>query len=329
MERLPLYQIAIRRLEMSISDYAIRFILPSFVAGLLISIILYFSLNSLFIGASGIILLLMFPLISTIAASCWPLIQTMRDAVLIEKEMHMFITRMGILSLGEVSAQSMFDILRQMSDYGALAKEVQSIEVLVEKWHTSLPEASRIIGRQSPSPIWGDFLDRMAFSVEAGQPIDAFMKSEQKTFSKEFDTLYDTRLESVDMLKEIYISLTTTGIFGLVVAGIHLVLFVTDDYGSSGFGTLIRIRWVILAALLFVTMQISMLVAFRAVVPDDPIFGRHDLDTNYRIKMRQTWLASGIILIPLLVSTLMVVFIYTAALKDSWDLYGLILVALI
>ena len=76
---------------------------------------------------------------------------------------------MGILSIGEVNAQSMFDILRQMSDYGALANEVKSIEVLVEKWHTSLPEAS-IIGRQSPLPIWGDFLDRMAFSVEAGQP---------------------------------------------------------------------------------------------------------------------------------------------------------------
>ena len=140
---------------------------------------------------------------------------------------------MGILSIGEVTSQSMFDILRQMSDYGALAKEVKSIETLVDKWHTSLPEASRIIGRQSPSPIWGDFLDRMAFSVEAGQPIDEFMKAEQTTFAKEFDTLYDTRLESIDMLKEIYISLTTTGIFGLVVAGIHLVLFVTDDVGST------------------------------------------------------------------------------------------------
>ncbi len=329
MERLPLYQIAIRRMEMSLSDYSIRFILPSFVAGLLISLFLYFSLNTLFIGASGIILLIIFPLLSTIAATCWPLIQTMRDAVLIEKEMHMFITRMGILSLGEVNAQSMFDILRQMSDYGALAKEVQSIEILVEKWHTSLPEASRIIGRQSPSPIWGDFLDRMAFSVEAGQPIEGFMKSEQKTFSKEFDTLYDTRLESVDMLKEIYISLTTTGIFGLVVAGIHLVLFVTDDYGSSVFGTLIRIRWVLLAAFLFITMQISMLVAFRAIVPDDPVFGRHEFDTSYRIKMRQTWLAASIMLIPIIVSSFMVVFIYTGALKDSWDEYGLVLVALL
>ena len=37
----------------------------------------------------------------------------------------MFITRMGILSLGEVGAKSIFDILKQMSDYGELAAEVK------------------------------------------------------------------------------------------------------------------------------------------------------------------------------------------------------------
>ena len=329
MERLPLYQIAIRRMEISPPDYLLRYVLPAFVIGLIVSIILFFSLGSLFIGASGIALLIFFPLLTTISAISWPLIQTLREAVLIEKEMHMFITRMGILSLGEVSAQSMFDILRQMSDYGALANEVKSIETLVDKWHTSLPEASRIIGRQSPSPIWGDFLDRMAFSVEAGQPIDSFMKSEQKTFAKEFDTLYDTRLESIDMLKEIYISLTTTGIFALVVSGIHLVLFITDGFGSTPFDILVRIRWVLLASLMFMMMQVAMLVTFRALVPDDPIFGRHEFDTTFRVKMRQTWFASSGMFLPILVTTLAVIFLYTGALTDSWDRYGLPLIAIL
>ncbi len=329
MERLPLFQIAIRRMEVSPSQYLLRFVLPSFCVGLLISVILFVFLSSMFIGVSGIILLLLFPLLSTIAAIFWPIIQTMREAVLIEKEMHMFITRMGILSLGEVSAQSMFDILRQMSDYGALANEVKAIETLVDKWHTSLPEASRIIGRQSPSPIWGDFLDRMAFSVEAGQPIESFMRSEQKTFAKEFDTLYDTRLESIDMLKEIYISLTTTGIFALVVSGIHLVLFITEGFGSTPFDLLLRIRWVLLASLLFIIMQVAMLVTFRALVPDDPIFGRHEFDTNFRVRMRQTWLASSGMFLPILVATIAVIFMYSGILTDSWDKYGLPLIALL
>jgi archaellum biogenesis protein FlaJ (TadC family) len=64
---------------------------------------------------------------------------------------------MGILSLGEVGAKSIFGILKQMSDYGELAAEVKRIETLVDKWHTSLPEAARIVAHQSPSPMWTDY----------------------------------------------------------------------------------------------------------------------------------------------------------------------------
>jgi flagellar protein FlaJ len=329
MKRLPLYKIAIKRLEMPISTYLLTYVLPAGMTGLLLSLFLFFTLGSMFVGASGIFLLVMFPTLALTATLVWPLIQAARHAVLIEKEMHMFITRMGILSIGEVNAQSMFDILRQMGDYGALAEEVKSIETLVEKWHTSLPEAARIIGRQSASPIWGDFLDRMAFSVEAGQPIDEFMKAEQKTFAKEFDTLYDTRLESIDMLKEIYISLTTTGIFAIVVSGIHLVLFVTDDYGSSIIGIMTRIRWVLLAAVVFVSIQVAMLAAFRAIVPDDPIFGRHDFDTEYISTLRQMWVAAGSAALPILISAIAVIVLYFETISKSWDQYGLVLAALI
>ena len=81
------------------------------------------------------------------------ILEVNRSAIKIEKEMHMFITRMGILSLGEVGADTIFDILRQMKDYGELAQEVKRIETLVDKWHTSLPEAARIVAQQSPSPF--------------------------------------------------------------------------------------------------------------------------------------------------------------------------------
>ncbi|MED5375405.1 MAG: type II secretion system F family protein, partial [Candidatus Thermoplasmatota archaeon] len=178
MERLPTWQIAIRRLGMPLSEYALKVVLPATVIGLLVGAFIFIIASGLFTGASGLLLALIFPLLTGGASAVWPLIQTQRQAISIEREMHMFITRMGILSLGDAGAQSMFDILKQMGDYGALAEEVQSIETLVDRWHTNLPEAARIVGRQSPSPIWGDFLDRMAFSVEAGQPLEEFMRSE-------------------------------------------------------------------------------------------------------------------------------------------------------
>ena len=330
MERLPTWQIAIRRLGMPITSYVIKVVLPATVFGLLLGAVIFFFASSLFTGASGLLLALIFPLLSGGVAAAWPLIQTQRVAIAIEREMHMFITRMGILSLGDAGAQSMFDILKQMGDYGALADEVQAIETLVERWHTNLPEAARIVGRQSPSPIWGDFLDRMAFSVEAGQPLEEFMRSEQDTFQEEFNTLYDTRLEAVDTLREIYISITTTGMFLLVVAGIHLVLFMTGSLDDDPWTVLVRIRWILLAALIYSLLQVFGLIFFIVLIPDDDLFARNDVATPYTIRMRRTWAMAAMIGLGIILSIFTAGFVvdYTF-IAENWDRYGLLSIAIV
>ena len=330
MERLPTWQIAIRRLGMPIGEYALKVVLPASIIGLLVGAIIFYISSGLFTGASGLILALLFPLLTGGAAAVWPLIQTQRLAIAIEREMHMFITRMGILSLGDAGAQSMFDILKQMGDYGALADEVQAIETLVDRWHTNLPEAARIVGRQSPSPIWGDFLDRMAFSVEAGQPLEDFMRSEQDTFQEEFNTLYDTRLEAVDTLREIYISLTTTGMFLLVVSGIHLVLFMTGTLEDDPWTVMVRIRWILLAALIYTLLQLFGLISFMVLIPDDDLFSRNDMATNYKIKMRRAWVLATIIGVSIILITLFSsILVDFTFILDNWDRYGLLAVAVI
>ena len=242
--------------------------------------------------------------------------------------MHMFITRMGILSLGEVGAQSMFDILKQMRDYGELASEVKRIETLVDKWHTALPEAARIVAQQSPSPLWTDFLDRMAFSIEAGQPIDEFMRSEQETVAEQYSTLYDTRLESVDTMQEIYVSMVTAGLFGLVISGIHLVLFEVGSASDTPIEVASRLRFLILASLMFTLVNIGAVFAFRATIPDDATFARDELETPFRTNARRALLASGAVTLALLFLTSVVVVIYWAAIGESWDKYGLLLLAI-
>lgn len=333
MERMATWQIALRRLEMPVPRFLFAFVLPAALAGLVTAILLIFltggfSEGGLFAGFTGVFLIILLPILTGGAAIYFPVLEVNRSAIKIEKEMHMFITRMGILSLGEVGADTIFDILRQMKDYGELAQEVKRIETLVDKWHTSLPEAARIVAQQSPSPLWTDFLDRMAFSIEAGQPIDAFMRAEQETVAEQYNTLYDTRLESVDTLKEIYVSLVSAGLFGLVVAGIHLVLF---EIGNGDTATPIelatRIRWLLLAGFLFVIIQIGALFAFRATIPDDQTFARDEFETPFRLLFRQTWLGASIVSIFLLIVTVSFVIAYWDGLTTSWDKYGLILLA--
>ncbi len=332
MQRMPMWQIAIRRLEMPVGRFLLVFVGGAFAIGLIFSLSVIFltgglAEGALFAGFSGILLLFLLPIIAALGAMTFPLLEVTRSANMIEREMHMFITRMGILSLGEVGAQTIFDILKQMRDYGELASEVQRIETLVDKWNTSLPEAARIVAQQSPSPLWTDFLDRMAFSIEAGQPIDEFMRSEQETVAEQYNTLYDTRLESVDTMQEIYVSLVTAGLFGLVIAGIHLVLFEVGSENDAPIEVAARLRFLLLASFLFIIIQVGAMIAFRATIPRDLIFARDELDTPFRINFRRALLASGAISAVLLLVTFYVVASAWQEISSQWDRYGLILLA--
>ncbi len=326
------WQIALRRVEIPVGQFLLFYVGGAALVGFLFSLVLILftgglAEGALFSGAAGILLLLLLPILAGGAAAAYPLLDVQRSATLIEKEMHMFITRMGILSLGEVGAQSIFDILKQMSDYGELANEVKRIETLVDKWHTSLPEASRIVAQQSPSPLWADFLDRMAFSIEAGQAIDEFMRSEQETVAEQYTTLYDTRLESVDTMKEIYVSLVSAALFGLVIAGIHLVLFEVGSSSDTPILVASRLRFVLLASLVFTVIQIIAVFAFRATVPEDPTFARDEMDTPFRINFLRALVGAGILTVFLVFIMILLLASAWEAVTNQWDRYGLIFIA--
>lgn len=333
MERMPIWQIALRRLEMPVPRFLTVYIAPIVAATFLLAIVLVYltgglAEGALFAGFTGVLLVILLTAMSALAAVAFPLLEVQRSATLIEEEMHMFITRMGILSIGEVGAQSIFDILKQMRDYGELASEVKRIETLVDKWHTSLPEAARIVAHQSPSPLWSDFLDRMAFSIEAGQPIDEFMRSEQETIAEQYNTLYDTRLESVDTLKEIYVSLTTAGLFGLVIAGIHLVLFEVGGVDDTPIEVASRLRYLLLASLMFLFIQAGAVFAFRATIPKDATFARDEMDTPFRINFRRSFLVSGMVTLGLLTLAVLTLYWTWDLITSEWDRYGLIFIAI-
>ena len=332
MQRMSYWQIALRRVDIPVGQFLLFYVGGAAIVGFLFSLVLILftgglAEGALFSGAAGILLLLLLPILAGGAAAAYPLLDVQRSATLIEKEMHMFITRMGILSLGEVGAQSIFDILKQMSDYGELANEVKRIETLVDKWHTSLPEASRIVAQQSPSPLWADFLDRMAFSIEAGQAIDEFMRSEQETVAEQYTTLYDTRLESVDTMKEIYVSLVSAALFGLVIAGIHLVLFEVGSSSDTPILVASRLRFVLLASLVFTVIQIIAVFAFRATVPEDPTFARDEMDTPFRINFLRALVGAGILTVFLVFIMILLLASAWEAVTNQWDRYGLIFIA--
>ncbi|MBT4392299.1 MAG: hypothetical protein HOD35_06570 [Euryarchaeota archaeon] len=328
--KLSNWQITLLRLGMPFTQYLFLFALPACILALIVGGFVAYSAGTSLQLFPKLILTLLFPIITLAAVLLYPLSNTSKLATEIEQDMHMFITRMGILSLGEQAERGMFDILKDMKDYGALADEVQAIETLVTKWHTNLPEAARIVGRQSPSPIWSDFLDRMSFSVEVGQPIGEFMKSESETFESQYQTLYDARLEQLDTLRETFVSLTTTGMLLLVVSGLHLVLFQVGDGTNDLIAIIVRARYVIGASALFAFLQFGAWFLFTLVIPDEPLFARHSFNTQQKINLRRAWIAATF-----LVTFESLGFLYVLVTSDfgslllsNWKYYGLFMIAL-
>jgi flagellar protein FlaJ len=327
-DKLSTWQIALLRLGMPFGRYLMLFALPATLLGLVAGISVWYSVSDVMTGASAVILILAFPLLTLAATLIYPVTQVSAEAIQIEQDMHMFMTRMGILSMGESAEKGMFDVLKEMGDYGALAHEIQAIETLVTKWHTNLPEAARIVGRQSPSAIWSDFLDRMAFSVEVGQPIGEFFKSENDTFEQNYNTIYDARIEQLDTLRETFVSLTTTGLLLLVVAGLHLILFQVGAEAENIFVSILRARWVLMAGGLFALLQIGAWYLFTLVIPDEDLFAKHGFNTDQAIDLRRAWIFAGVlggIEFLLLMGTF--IFVGTSWLFGNWNYIGLIVIA--
>ena len=327
-DKASTWEIALLRLGMPFSRYLLFFSLPATVIGLIAGLTVWYTVSDVISGLGAVFLILIFPVLALSATILFPIAQVSAEAIQIEQDMHMFMTRMGILSMGESAEKGMFDVLKEMGDYGALAVEIQAIETLVTKWHTNLPEAARIVGRQSPSAIWSDFLDRMAFSVEVGQPIGEFFTSENETFEQAFTTIYDARLEQLDTLRETFVSLTTTGLLLLVVAGLHLILFQTGDETNNPFQIILRARWVLLAGLLFGLLQIGAWYLFTLVIPDEDLFAKHGFNTEQAIDMRRAWIFAAVLgTIEFLLLMGLFLFLGTSWLFDNWNYIGLLVIA--
>ena len=327
-DKATTWEIALLRLGMPFSRYLLFFSLPATLMGLVAGIAVWYSVSDVVSGVGAAFLILVFPLLAFAATIGYPIAQVSAEAIQIEQDMHMFMTRMGILSLGESAEKGMFDVLKEMGDYGALAHEIQAIETLVTKWHTNLPEAARIVGRQSPSAIWSDFLDRMAFSVEVGQPIGEFFKSENETFEQAFTTIYDARLEQLDTLRETFVSLTTTGLLLLVVAGLHLILFQIGGDSDNPFQVILRARWVLMAGTLFALLQVGAWYLFTLVIPDEDLFAKHGFNTDQAIDMRRAWIFAGVLgSMEFVLLIGLFIFLGTSWLIDNWNYIGILVIA--
>ena len=96
MERMPIWQIALRRLEMPVPRFVSFYVAPV-VGSFLLAILIVFltgglAEGALFAGFTGVLFVVMLAAMAGLAAVLFPILDVQRSATLIEEEMHMFIT---------------------------------------------------------------------------------------------------------------------------------------------------------------------------------------------------------------------------------------------
>ncbi len=241
----------------------VRFVLiPSTIFSLIYFLLLLTMLRSLLISLGLFaILLYIIPMFVILTALLYPKIVKGKVRREIEDNIHFYITHLGALATSEVSRKEMMKMLSERKEYKALAEETKKIYLLMEKWNKNLAQACRFLARRTPSKIFADFLDRMAHELDSGEEFGEFIKREQETVMNAFSNLYQGKLYSVDVFKEVYVSLVLSLSFFAAFAII------------APFLTGLSVKLILnIIVLFFVIVEIAILVYLKAVAPVDPIW---------------------------------------------------------
>ncbi len=263
--------------------YLIYWAVPSVVGSALIFASLIIMLPEIF---GGLLLIVLFSiavmLIATIFISL-PYLWWQNRRTKIEQEMHLFITRVGVLSTSEISRKGIFDIAMEMKEYGELAKEVNKIFVLVDTWGLSIGDACRRIAKSTPSIMFGDFLERLAYAVESGEEPKDFFANEQEIILEEYKIVYDQAADTINMVAELFVALVIVMCF--IVLLMTLLPFLIDIEGHMT-------TFFYLVCLGFILVESLLLYVFVVNVPPERIWQDTEISTKVTKDLNYYFLGS-------------------------------------
>ncbi len=261
-------------LGMSQQNYFKKFVIPVLILAIIFPVLIILLVPSILQGVM-VIGIIFVPLALFSIVIIYPISSLESKKRDIDNNMHYYITHMGVLATSQMSRIDLLLKLSHTEAYGYLAKETGRIYALVFYWHVSFPVACRFIGNRTPSELFADFLDRMAHSVQAGQAFEDFVISEQTVVMNDFMTMYQDSLNSIDMVKEMFVSMCMSLIFIVAFAIIMPIITGVDSILLLGG-----------AIAIFVVTELVILLYARSKVPADKIWHTLNIETvaDRRIK---------------------------------------------
>lgn len=254
---------------MPIQTYFTKYAFPLIIVGIATTTALVFLFPALATDDLFRYVLLAIPFLFSVLAILFPLLLGERKKMQIERNLHLFLIRMSVLSTSKLPRKKMLEILSKVKEYEALSIEIEKIYKLMEYWNMGLADAARTVARKTPSPALADFLDRLAHSSDAGEDIEEFLAKERDVAVSVYLNKYETALKDLDLLNEIFVAVLISLMFMLVFIAL-LPVFVDLSI------TLLLPS----VALLFVIIEVMVLYLVKSLLPSDPIWHNMDEQTE-------------------------------------------------
>ncbi|EMA57123.1 archaellar assembly protein FlaJ [Halorubrum lipolyticum] len=200
-----------------------------------------------------------------VAAVIYPKIYLSSLENQIDNQLHLVMTHMTVLSTTNIDRMEVFRTLANEEEYGVAAEEIRRVVHLVDTWNQSLDDACRRRAEEVPSEAMADFFDRLGYTMGAGQSLEEFLVSEQDVMLAKYETLYESSLSNLEVMKDLYMSMILSMTFALVFAIVLPILTGNDPTAT-----------VAAVIVLFVFVQLGFYAMIRATSPYDPIWFHPD-----------------------------------------------------
>jgi archaeal flagellar protein FlaJ len=264
---------------MSINEFIIKFALPVIGMITIFSILTKFIFLNLpfffpyIIFVFGILFVVIYP---------WAMFQ--KKKVNINENLHLMITYAGTLSTVDIQRNILFRRLSDAKRFGEISNMTEKILYLAKSWNLGFSQASRKMALNSPSNIFGDFLDRFAVMMDFGQNLKVFLLDEQDAVMDDFASEYKKSLESIRLLQEVFVSLTIAIAFTMATSLLLPVIMGTSiDF----------VVQVSLGVIIFVDIGLYFIV--KSFVPADALCHQLPIkDKGTRIVIRNFYIFAPI-----------------------------------
>ena len=274
--------------ELSVRHYLRRILLPTLVLSIILFIVASILLRFVNLPLGLKIVLNFIPLIVLMYGVIYPYITADTKRISINSNIPYFITYFAVLSTSEMSRSDLMQILSNDPKLGSIANELKKVYIIINKLHRSLPEAFRFLARRTPSKVFADFLDRLAYSLDSGVELKDYLFQEQQTVMDDYQTFYEGALYDLDVFKEIYESIIISVVF--IAAFIIIGPLITgQDVGRMAIYLLI----IILGA------EIGVMFVIKYRMPEDPIWAKKRVITERDRKIKRAIIISvvGVVLV--------------------------------